>query len=194
MGERSPAVGMAVTIGGVAVIATIALMLLGGQVSRSLGPAPRTYYEMGADWDVACTTTTPNGDPGGCSTPLPSLEPAAVAAAVPLDVAALDVPITTTGPLEIHLGDATLANGVLREASFRVDGIEPGVQVLPPGLQIAGAIRMEVRPADPSRPPFNNGYAHGWHPGVEAVNAYLVLDVTSVDPGFVLRIRDIVVR
>ncbi|MHB8959199.1 MAG: hypothetical protein ACYDAN_06200 [Candidatus Limnocylindrales bacterium] len=195
MGERRRVrvLGAAVAAGA----ALAGMVFLGCQESRSLGPAPRMVYDstsMAGYWDVACATTMPNGDPGGCSTPLPSLDPAAVAAAVPLEVPSLDVPVTKTGPLEIDLGEATLASGVLHEASFHLDGIEPGVQVLPKGLDVSGTIRLVVRSADASRPAMVNGYTHGWHPGVEVVKAYLVLDVTRFDSGTLLKVRDVLVR
>ena len=53
---------------------------------------------------------------------------------------------------------------------------------------------MVVRSTDPTRPGFQNGYVHGWYPGVETVTASLQLDVTRLDPGFVLKIRDVVVK
>ncbi len=197
VGVRLPIRPLGLAVAGLVLLAVVAVavvVLLGGQVSTGTRLVPRTIYDMGVNWDVACTTASPNDDPAGCSTPLPSLEPAAVAAAVPLEVAALDVPITRTGPMEVFLGSATLANGVLHEASFHLEGIEPGVQVLPSGLEVADTIRLEVRPSDPSRPPFGNGYARGWHPGVEVAKAFLVLDVTGFDPGTMLRIRDVLVR
>jgi len=200
MGERGRLRVLGAAVAGIALVATVALVglaFLGGQGSRSLGPAPRTIYDsttMAGYWDVACATTMPNGDRGGCSTPLPSLDPAAVAAAVPLVVSSLDVPVTKVGPLEIDLGKATLANGVLHEATFHLDGIEPGVQVLPSGLDVSGTIRLVVRSTDASLPAMVNGYVHGWHPGIEVVRAYLVLDVTRFDAGTVLKIRDVLVR
>jgi hypothetical protein len=200
MGERRRLRVLGAAVAGMAMVAAVALVglvFLGGQVSRTMGPAPRMVYDsttMAGYWDVACSTTMPNGDPGGCSTPLPPLDPAAVAAAVPLEVPSLDIPVTRTGHLEIDLGEATLANGVLHEASFHLDGIEPGVQVLPKGLDVSGTIRLVVRSTDASRPAMVNGYAHGWRPGVEVVKAYLVLDVTKFDAGTVLKIRDLLVR
>ena len=59
---------------------------------------------------------------------------------------------------------------------------------------MADVIRLDVRSTDPSRPTFHNGYVHGWHPGVETVKAYLVLDITKFDPGTELKIRDVLVR
>ena len=181
----------------IAGVAIVGVVFLGGQVSKAFMPVPRMVYDsptMGGYWDVACATSAPDGNPAACSTPLPSLAPAAAAQTVPLRVSALDVPVTKLGPLEVYLGEATLANGVLRDASFHLDGIDPCVQVLPSGLEVGDVIRLDVRSTDPSRPGFHNGYVHGWHPGVETVKAYLVLDVTKFDPGTVLKIRDVLVR
>lgn len=200
MGERRRLRDLGAAAAGIGLVAAVALVgpaLLGGQGSRTSSLVPRMIYDsptMAGYWDMACTTTMPNGDPGGCSTPLPSLDPAAVAAAVPLRVAALDVPVTKTGPLEIDLGEATLADGVLHEATFHLEGIEPGVQVLPSGLDVSGTIRLVVGPTDASLPAMVNGYAHGWRPGVEVVRAYLLLDVSRFDAGTVLKIRDVLVR
>lgn len=198
MGEPTVRSGasLVLVVGLVAVIVVAGCALLDRPVVKTVGRsggAPVSIYEMPGDWDVACTAS-PDGNPAGCSTPLPSLEPAAVAAAKPLDIPALDVPVTKTGPMRVDLGEATLANGVLHEASFHLDGIPLGVQELPSGITVGGRVRLTVTSTDPSRPQFGNGYARGWHPGVEAVRVQLLLDVTSFEPGFVLKIRDVVVR
>lgn len=104
--------------------------------------------------DVACPTTDAAGRPAGCivPTPLPTYEPAALAASVPLRVAALDIPLTV-GPKTVYVGQATIANGVLQEATFSVAGIPDGVVGMPPaGFTVADAITLDVRPADAGRP------------------------------------------
>jgi hypothetical protein len=55
-------------------------------------------------------------------------------------------------------------------------------------------IRLEVRPTDPSRPPFGNVYERGTIDGVEEATVWLAFDVTEVSPGAVLRLVDIDVR
>jgi hypothetical protein len=173
----------------------IGQMFLGRQVSRSLGhPVPRAVYGSVGDWDIACSGTDASGNPAGCSTPLPSLEPDAVARAVALEIASRDIPITAVGPAEVLLGQATLANGVLHDATFHLAGIEPGNEILPGGFSIAGQIFLDVRPTDPSRPPFGNGYRRGWHPGIEVVNVYLTYNITSFSQGAVVPLRDVVVH
>ena len=65
----------------------------------------------------------------------------------------------------------------------------------PRGFTVADAITLDVRPADTKRPPFTGGrYARGWHSGTEVVNVYLVLDVTSVEPGAMLHVRNLAVQ
>lgn len=175
-----------------------AYVFMGGQVRHQLGALPHEYLKMpslsGAD--VACSTTDPAGNPAGCvvPTPLPTYEPASLAASVPLKVASLDLPLTL-GPQTIYVGQATIANGVLREATFSIADIPDGVVgVQPSGFTVADAITLEVRPADAKRPDFTGPLARGWHPGTEVVKVYLVFDVTSVQAGATLQIRNLVVR
>ena len=173
----------------------IGQVFFGGETSRSLGhPVPRAVYGSVGDWDIACSGADEGGNPTECSTPLPSLEPDAIARAVPLEIASRDIPITDVGPAEVLLGQATLANGVLHSATFHLAGIEPGDQVLPGGFTIADQIFLDVRPTDPSRPPFGNGYRRGWHPGTEVVNVYLTFDITDFSQGAVIPLRDVVVH
>jgi len=191
----------AASIAAVVCISGATYVFMGGQVSQGLGlgPVPHEYLRMpslsGAD--VACSTTDPAGNPAGCvvPTPLPTYEPAALAASVPLRIASLDIPLTT-GPKAIYVGQATIANGVLREATFSIAGIPDGVVGVPPqGFTVADAITLDVRPADAKRPAFTGGpLARGWHSGTEVVKVYLVFDVTSVQPGATLQVLNLVVR
>jgi hypothetical protein len=65
----------------------------------------------------------------------------------------------------------------------------------PTGFTVADAITLDVRPADSKRPLFTaNRFSRGWHTGTEIVNVYLVFDVTSVQQGATLQIRNLVVR
>jgi hypothetical protein len=119
-----------------------------------------------------------------CSTPLPTINP--TAKSVPLRVAAQDYPLVL-GHQEILVGQATLPNGILSDGRFSLADVS--MQSF-----IANSVELVVRSTDPSRPPFDNLYAHGWHPGSEVVNVYLVLDVVSMTPGATLRVRDLVVQ
>jgi hypothetical protein len=140
---------------------------------------------MGGYHDVPCSGEGPTG----CPTPFPSLEPTAAADAVPLAIAERTITIDGPGKQEIRLGSATLPNGVLTDASFAF------ADAWPTDVAIAdGAGRIEVRSAEPGGKPFDNYYTHGWHPGTERVEAFLVLDVLWSEPGAQLTIKDVVVR
>ena len=107
---------------------------------------------------------------------------------MPLEIASRDIPIRSAGHLEIDMGRATLPNGIFSDASFAL--ADPHTQA----FRVADGVRLEVRSLDPSRPPLDNVYQHGWYPGTEAVDVFLVMDVTSFTPGAMLEIRDLVVR
>ena len=135
--------------------------------------------------DVPCT----GEGPVGCATPLPTFEPAAKAAAVPLTIPEQTITIDHLGPQEVKLGDATLPNGVLTDASFAFAGGWPVDVALRDGRG-----RLDVRSSEPGGKPFENHYTHGWHPGTERVGVFLVLDVLWFEPGAQLSIRNVVVR
>lgn len=135
--------------------------------------------------DVPCGSV-PGGEPGSaCATPLPAIDP--TAAAVALRVDAADYPLAV-GRQEILVGQTTLPNGILTDARFSL--ADPSTQA----FTVDGAVALELRSADPSRPPFTNAYQHGWHVGSEVVNVYLVLDVTTMQPGAMLQVRNLIVR
>jgi hypothetical protein len=71
--------------------------------------------EGGGYRDVPCPDPPPAA---GCGTPLPTLQPIAIAAARPLTVDQLKIPIDHVGAYEVPLGEAVLANGVVSSASF----------------------------------------------------------------------------
>jgi hypothetical protein len=122
------------------------------------------------------------------ATPLPRLEPEALAAAETLRIAARSIPIARTGVHEVVLGTATLPNGYLTAAEAALaDPWPAGVRLTSDG------IRLEVRPTDPARPPLWNQYVHGWWPGLETIEAVLVFDVRRFEPGATLEVRDVVV-
>lgn len=143
---------------------------------------PEIELRFGANHDVPCSGPAPDG----CATPI-ALDPEAVAAARPLRVAVLDVP-AAVGHHEVALGSAWLANGYLEEAAFTL------ADRAPDGVEIPGGIRLDVRPADPSRPPLGNVFERGIVDGTEEVTAWLVFDVVAAPDGAVVQIRDVVVR
>ncbi len=151
-------------------------------------PLSMPYGPAGGYHDVPCGPV-PGGEPGSaCATTLPTIAPHAAAMAVPLEIAARDFPITTTGPMEIDVGSAVLPNGILSDARFSL--ADPSTRA----FTVADGVRLEVRSKDPTRPPFDNAYEHGWYPGAEDVKVHLVLNVTSFTPGAQLQVRDLVVR
>ena len=165
------------------------------------------YCGVGSIYSVGCTDTptvllrTPiegyqdiacSEDASGqrsCATPLPAIEASAIAAARPLRLAGLDIPIDRLGPYEVNVGTAGIPNGILSSAAFHLaDPFPTDVLIDEEG------IAMAIRPADPSHRPFDNYYQHGWYPGVEDAEVFLVFDVVRHDAGAVLPVRDLIVR
>ena len=157
----------------------------------SMEPACRTSPELtigspiGNGYeDVACRGEPPDG----CETPVPRTEPEARAAARPLRIERIVLPVSGVGRQELRLGEATLPNGILTIA--RAELGDPW----PDGVRVGGeGIRIEVRSLVPGRPAFHNVHEHGWYAGTERVEVFLIVDVRDVDPGATLDIRDVVV-
>jgi hypothetical protein len=148
--------------------------------------ARSSVADGGGYHDVPCSEPPP---PEGCGTPLPTFKAAAVAAARPLSVARLAIPIDHLGSYEVPLGEASLSNGVVTVASFEFAEDWP-LDVSPS----EGVAQIDLRSLEPDGKPFQNYYDHGWRPGVERVEAVLVFEVLRFDKGAVLGIRDVVVR
>ncbi|HEX5590406.1 MAG TPA: hypothetical protein VFX65_08975 [Candidatus Limnocylindrales bacterium] len=138
----------------------------------------------GGYWDTPCN---PGPAPAGCATPMPPIDPDAAANAVALEIADLDIAIDHVGDYRIELGTATLPNGQLSEASVRSVSSEGWVVV-------DRFLRLTVTSEDPSRPPFETAYQHGWYPGTERVSVVLEFTVLQADPGAVLSLAGILVR
>jgi len=138
----------------------------------------------GGYWDTPCN---PGPAPVGCATPMPSIDPAAAAEAVPLQIGSLEIPIDHLGEYRIELGTASLPNGQLSEASVRSVSAEGWVVV-------DSFLQLTVTSKDPSRPPFENAYRHGWYPGVEDVSIALEFTILQFDPDAVISIADVLVR
>jgi len=134
--------------------------------------------------DIPCAGEAP----AGCASPVPTIDPAAAADARPLLVKAMDIPLDRVGPYSVDLGKATLANGVLTDASFTLADLHPTTW-----STTEDGVRLVLESLD-GGPPFSNTYEHGWRPGVERVIAKAVFEITAADPGAVMPIRDIVVR
>jgi hypothetical protein len=119
----------------------------------------------------------------------PPLDPAAVAAAKPLHVDKLDIPIDHVGHYEIPAGRATLAMGILRGSSFTVADLHPTNFVT-----TEDGVTLQLVSTTPGAKPFFNLYDHGWHAGTEDVDVRLVFDIVRFDPGATLGVRALVVE
>jgi hypothetical protein len=134
------------------------------------------------DHDVPCTGEPPEGCP---SRIVP--DPAAVAAARPLEIATLDVPIVGIGHQEVELGEVGLPNGYVTQLAATIVNDQPADFWVEDG-----EIHLELRPADPARPPFGNVYQRPLVDGVETASVWLEFDVSEASPGAVLHLADIV--
>ncbi len=162
--------------------------MLGGEYSLLCTNTPTIGVPNLANsgyWDTPCN---PGPAPAGCATPMPTIDPDAAAAAVPLSITALDVPIDHVGDYRIELGTATIPNGQLTQASIQAVSTEGWVLVAGRGL------RITLNSMDPSRPAFESAYAHGWYPGVEQVIVALEFSILQFDPGSIISLGQITVR
>ena len=123
-----------------------------------------------------------------CASPVPSADPEARAQAVPLRGGSLVIPIEHAGPYEVVLGEAELPNGILSDATASLADPAPMDLVVS-----EDGMRLEITSLD-GGPPFVSAYEHGWHPGVEHVEARLVFAVESFEPGAVFEVTDVLVR
>ncbi len=141
---------------------------------------------MGGYFDTPCTGEPPIG----CASPVPSPDPEALAAAVALRVARLDIPIDHDGRYEVRAGEASLPNGILAAADFGFASA-----AWPNDFTIAdGTVVLEVRSLDDPTLVFTNIHEHPRVEGVERVVAVLVFDAVRHEAGAVLSIRRLVVR
>ena len=126
--------------------------------------------------------------PKGCASPVPTIDPAAATDARPLLVEAVDIPLHRVGEYSVDLGNATLANGILSDASFTLADVHPTTW-----STTGDGVRLVIESVDGGLP-FWNIYEHGWRPGVEHVVVKAVFEITETEPGAVMQIRDVVVR
>jgi hypothetical protein len=162
------------------------------------------YCGVGAEYDLGCTdpptirlsAPTLSGyqdvpcagePPDGCASAVPTIDPAVAPKRRPLEIASLDVPLDHVGHFDIPLGNAVLPNGVLTEGSFALaDDAQRDF------LLVDGVVSLVV--SGPDGKPVWNVYEQGWRAGTETVDAHLVFDVESLDPGAVLHVRDVAVN
>ena len=136
----------------------------------------------GLDRDVPCTGEPPDG----CATLPPSPAPEVIAAGVPLEVAAIDIPIDRLGTYRVEVGKAILPDGHLSERSADL------VDTLPDTYWL-GHIALTVESDAPGREPAGSVYREPFD-GPEPVTVYLDFEVTELFEPSVVQVRDIVVR
>lgn len=160
---------------------------VGSNDDRACRDDPQIGLSGGVDHDVPCAGEAPAGDPNGCATLPPTPPPAAVAAARPLRVDVLEIPLDHLGQYEIEVGQAGLPNGHLSRREFDIADRSPK------NFWIQGGVLLDVRPTLDGRPQIGSIYRDPFD-GIEPVEAFLVFEVTETSPGAVLQIRNLVVE
>jgi hypothetical protein len=154
------------------------------------------FCMVGDQYNLICgdhpqlqVSTTAEGfrDIPGDATPLPTLDPAALAKAAPLRLDRLVIPLDHVGSYDVDLGAAVLPNGILSEATIGDATIDP-TSILVGDL----GIRLTVEPTA-GNPPFDNYYVRGWHEGVETVTVHIRFDIPDPPVGGTLTLLGIVV-
>lgn len=139
---------------------------------------------MDGYWDVPCS----DEDGQACATPIPTARPSGITAAAPLRLPRLEIPIDHVGGYVVAMGEATLPNGILSEASFDLGPTTPAEL-----LVAEHGVTLTVESLA-GGPPFENAYEHGWRRGVERVHVALEFDVDEFAPGATLEVLGLVVR
>jgi len=202
--SRARSFGLAVV--GLGVTIVVALILLvwptvpmkSGGVGNSI-PMQPNWVVPALDRDVPCFPPGDSRYPGpgrtgplgesmdGCPPELPTPDPAAAKSGVPLDVAALDVPLSHLGNYEIELGTAVLPNGYLSELSMELgNGLDGTYDAAPITLGLKLDPDGTMLPA--------NVYIRGLTDGPELVHVVASFDLHRADPGAVMEIRNVRVR
>ncbi len=121
------------------------------------------------------------------ATEVPEADASAVAAAKALPIDRIEIPISRTGQQRVLLGQASLANGIIRSAPADL------AEDWPANVVFTGGLTVEITPAAGGDPIWNI-YEHGWREGVELVDVTVVFDAALVRPGAVLTLIDVIVR
>jgi len=132
--------------------------------------------------DRCCYTDIP-----GDATPVPPADPVAISQSRALRVSRLVIPITGRGSQTVVMGGAVLPNGLLRDSTFEL------AQAWSFDVHFRSGITLVVSPVN-GGPALTNVYEHGWHDGVEEVEATLTFDVSWFKPGASITVVNLVVR
>jgi hypothetical protein len=151
-------------------------------------------YDPPCMWDPKIPLGWPGGldrccytDIPGDATPVPPANPVAIAQSRALRVSRLVIPITDLGSQTIVIGRAVLPNGLLRDSTFEL------AQEWSFDVHFRSGIALVVSPVD-GGPALTNVYEHGWHEGVEEVEATLTFSVSWFKPGASITVVNLVVR
>jgi hypothetical protein len=159
---------------------------VGGQYTILCSDDPEIAVSVPTDgyFDVPCA-----GDGvDTCATRQPEPPPAVAAAAVPVHVDRLVVPIDHVGAYVIPVGEGSLANGILQESTI-------GLAEEPPGVLTSDAgIRLRIDSLEADGRPFDNSYVHGRRDGLERFRAWVEFEIEDFNPGAAFTLTDIVVR
>ena len=120
------------------------------------------------------------------ASPLPARTATAIAAASPIVLDSLSIPIDRKGEQEVVLGEGSIPNGVWSVGAF--DLAVPWPEDV--ALRDATVV-LELRSLEPGGKPFDNAYIHGWRDGVERVTAVVRFDVLWFRPGATLELRNV---
>lgn len=163
---------------------------IGGEGSIACAATPTILLRSPIEGyhDVPCASEDSTG-PTGCATPLPAIDGAATAAARPLELATIDIPLDHDGDYDVIIGTAGIPNGILGTAHFAL--AQP---FLDTAILSEDGISLHLRPTNPADRPFDNYYQHGRYPGVEDADVFLKFRVVQHDTGAALTVRDVVVR
>lgn len=175
---------------GLAVVAVVALLFLGGSISGVLppieeGPEGSIYLALPMDSDVAC----PEEDPEDCEapTPIPTIDADAAADAQALVIPSISIPIDRVGTYVVPLGTAVLPNGVVTQVDARL------ASELRPDLETRHhAVALRIIGEDGGYR--GNKWSDGWRAGTETVEVRLEFEVLRLDAPTTLLVEDIVVR
>jgi len=160
------------------------------EVSMDCGGIPPIHCRDNPELQAASVTMGGYFDTPEGATPVPSPDRVALAAAKPMRVPSLDIPIDHDGHYEVPVGEATLPNGVLSVADFTFAST-----AWPTSFTIAdGVVKLDVRSLDNPGRLFANIHDHGLVAGTERVEGVLVFDVLHHSPGAVLSVRDLRVQ
>jgi len=170
------------------------LLVAAGWIALYSGPAPTRFGTVGEipnrvapgpDRDVPCVASS--AGTMRCATPLPPLTDQDRAAARPLLVEGLRVPLDHVGRYRIPVGEAVLARGVIEVLSLTLANASDGSYTAP-------LFSLELQDAATGSALPRNMYGKGVVDGSQHVEVFLTFDLQAFAPGAALQVSRIEVR